>query len=453
MHLPAHVGSLLICNGLAVSLARFGRAKNPISSTGTLTDACGKSLTASYLAILFAWCLGLSVSDAMASSSVGRPLEQTWTAAQWNIIQSFSISELPEKPLDPSNTYQHNALAASFGKKLFFDTALSATGSISCASCHRPEFFFTDKRPLAQGLKSSKRHTPSLLFVAYQDWFFWDGRKDSLWAQVITPFESPNEHGLTRTEVVRIIASRADYRDSYEQVFSTLPKKSALEKWPNKASPEGDQNEILAWQSLPLQDRHAIDRIYANIGKSLAAYVATLKSSPSKLDLYIDELRQSGRSALLSDDEESGLRLFIDVDTGCSNCHNGPLLTNHGFHDIGTGITGRDLGRGDIVATIAWDRFNCLGKYSDAATDECDKLTYINKNRHENSGLFKVPGLRNVADTAPYMHDGRFQTLDAVVNHYVQTSNSSTPGHLPAVTLTADEQRQIAAFLGTLSLP
>ena len=165
-----------------------------------------------------------------------------------------------------------------------------------------------------------------------------------------------------------------------------------------------------------------LTRAFVNVGKIIAAYERRLLPGASPFDRYVEALEggDAGRAArTLGPAAVGGLRLFISNDTQCLKCHNGPLFTNGGFHNIGTGAVegphpdfGRMIG---IQALMATD-LTCLGAYSDDPKRECPDLRFLN--RHEDSsfaGAYRVPSLRNVAHTAPYMHDGRFSSLDAVI--------------------------------------
>ncbi|MGI9261622.1 MAG: cytochrome-c peroxidase, partial [Woeseiaceae bacterium] len=130
------------------------------------------------------------------------PHMPTWTAEEIVILRSLTLENLPPLPPDPSNAVGDDAKAAEFGRQLFFDTRLSATGGISCATCHQPERHHTDGLRMAQAIGRSKRNTPSIVGTAYSPWLYWDGRRDSQWAQALSPLEDPNEHGFSRLEVV-----------------------------------------------------------------------------------------------------------------------------------------------------------------------------------------------------------------------------------------------------------
>ena len=185
-----------------------------------------------------------------------------------------------------------------------------------------------------------------------------------------------------------------------------------------------------------------------NIGKSIAAYVTTLKSEVTHFDSFVEELKNTGSSEILSNSEQSGLKLFIGSRSGCANCHSGPLFSNKEFHNIGTGIRAKDNGRSEVIASVILDEFNCLGEYSDADPEQCMELKYVNKNKHGLSGAFKTSSLRGIKDTAPYMHDGRFTLLSEVLQHYIKISHlKSQVTDLPPIVLSEEQQADIISFL------
>ncbi|MBT8102983.1 MAG: cytochrome-c peroxidase, partial [Gammaproteobacteria bacterium] len=142
-----------------------------------------------------------------------------WTDAEIQVLRSLSLESLPALPPDPSNAVADNPQAAKFGERLFLDPRLSANGSISCATCHQPARQFTDGLAKGQALGTSRRNTPSIVGSAYSPWLYWDGRRDSLWAQALSPLEDPNEHGASRLQVVGFIAEDDEYRAMYETLF------------------------------------------------------------------------------------------------------------------------------------------------------------------------------------------------------------------------------------------
>ena len=371
-----------------------------------------------------------------------------WSDKELDALRSLWIGSLPPLPVDPSNRYADQPQAISFGKTLFFDKGLSANGQVSCGTCHRPEYSFSDDLPLGRGMGTTSRRTMPLIGSAYQSWFFWDGRKDSLWSQAIGPIENAVEHGITRTFCAHRIKDH--YRAEYEQIFGPLPpitpKTCPPLATPLSKSPEARK----AWDSMKVADRQAVNTIYAHIGKAIAAYVRRIVPSPSRFDRYVEAiLKNDGVRAggLLSLEETAGLRLFIGK-AGCTNCHNGPLFTNSSFHHVG--LKGSDRGRAEGITQVLADEFNCLGRYSDAKPEQCRELRFIDRDVKKYEGAFKAPSLRNVADRPPYMHAGQIQTLREVLSFYQRESSSKEIGHRG---LSDGDLEKLELFLKTLGSP
>ena len=153
----------------------------------------------------------------------------------------------------------------------------------------------------------------------------------------------------------------------------------------------------------------------------------------------------------MSADEVAGLRVFLKPESQCLNCHNGPLFTNQGFHNIGTArLDGDapDFGRAMGVQALAYDQFNCRSVFSDDR-ENCPSLDFASGGGHDGglTGAFKVPTLRNVALTGPYMHDGSMDTLEKVIEHYRHPPKSE----LRPLQVSDIEARQLAAFLRALT--
>jgi cytochrome c peroxidase len=352
----------------------------------------------------------------------------SWTPEEVEQLRAMSLAELEPLPPDPGNRFADDPRAAAFGKRLFFDARLSANGKVSCASCHVPDREFQDDKPLANGVGTTSRRTMPIAGTAYAPFLFWDGRKDSLWSQALGPLESPVEHGGTRDQYVRTIA--ANYRAEYERIFGPMPD---------------------------LSQRDGVTAVFVNMGKSIAAYERRIQYEPSRFDRYVDALARTGRAPknVLSDEEVAGLRLFIGK-ANCTQCHNGPLLTNNEFHNTGVPASAKvaeaDHGRMTGARAVLADEFNCRSKWSDAKPEQCAELDFIAVDSHELERAYKVPSLRNVAERAPYMHAGQLATLDDVVAHY-NTAPAAPAGHteLKPLRLSATEMRQLTAFLRALS--
>jgi cytochrome c peroxidase len=288
--------------------------------------------------------------------------------------------------------------------------------------------------------------------MAHNPFLFWDGRKDSQWAQALGPLESPVEHGGTRAQYAHVIAEQ--YRSSYERLFGPLPD---LSRVPHVAGPAGG-SAAETWNAMPAGERDAVTRVFSNIGKAMAAYERQIQHAPSRFDRYVDALTTSGVATpgILSDDEVAGLRLFVGK-ANCTQCHNGPLLTNNEFHNTGVPANPsvpRDRGRIDGARAVLADEFNCRSRWSDAAAGQCSELEFLVTGSHELERAYKVPSLRGVAERAPYMHAGQFATLEDVVAHYDKAANAPA-GHseVKPLRLNDAQKRHLVAFLRTLSAP
>jgi cytochrome c peroxidase len=247
------------------------------------------------------------------------------------------------------------------------------------------------------------------------------------------------------------------YRPEYEAVFGELPKLTGL---PREAGPVSDTTWRAAWQRIPAGRRDEISRVYANIGKAIAAYERRIEPGVSRVDRYVDaELVGEGHTpaSTLTSDEEAGLRLFIGR-ARCVTCHNGPLFTDDHFHNTGVPLprvslpadSGRTVGARQVVA----GEFNCTSRYSDAKAEDCQELRFAVTEGPELVRAYKTPSLRNVAGRAPYMHAGQLASLRDVVAHYA--AGPAAPfGHseLKPVRLSPNEQRQLVAFLQALTAP
>ncbi|MDQ2945489.1 MAG: cytochrome-c peroxidase [Acidobacteriota bacterium] len=264
----------------------------------------------------------------------------------------------------------------ALGKKLFFDTRMSADGTVSCASCHRPEHAFADVRVRSTGVfeRHGNRHSPSLLGRASGTLQFWDGRSASLEEQVIEPIRNPAEMDTTIESAVARLRADPAYRE-------------------------------LTVESLP---------------RALALYVRTIRSVDSPFDRFL-----TGSAGGLSDLEREGLRLFRDR-ARCYICHAGNNLSDEMFHN--TGVAWRD------------------GKFDDPG-----RAGVTGKPSHQ--GAFKTPTLREIAITAPYMHDGSIATLEEVIDFYDGggNANPNLDENLVPLHLSKADKQALLAFLRALS--
>jgi cytochrome c peroxidase len=374
----------------------------------------------SFVTLAVAFGLLIAVAWAAAPPSV------RWSDAEVEELSAMWIGSLQAPPPDPTNRVADDPRAAELGRQLFFDTRLSANGKVACATCHKPDQEFQDGTPVANGVGVTTRRTMPIAGTAYSPFLFWDGRKDSQWAQALGPLESPVEHGGNRDQYARVIA--AHYRPEYEQVFGTMPA---------------------------LSTRDEVTSVFVNIGKAIAAYERRVEYRASRFDTYVEALSATGGPPVnvLTPDEIAGLRLFTGK-ANCTQCHNGPLLTNNEFHNTGIPAVPTlpaDRGRFAGSSGVLNDEFNCRTKWSDAP-GACRELEFMAVASHEQERAFKVPSLRNVAERAPYMHAGQLGSLADVLRHY-NSAPTAPAGHteLKPLKLNRRELRQLEAFLRTLS--
>ncbi len=389
-----------------------------------------------------------------------RPLgEPVWTEAELAEMQSMWLGNLGPLPADLSNAVADNLVAARLGQALFFDPRMSGTGGISCAICHQPGRRFTDGLDKGHALSESKRNTPSIVGTAFSPWLYWDGRRDSQWAQALSPLEDPAEHGGNRMAFAHLIATDGYYRDQYTTLFGELPDLDDSRRFPEAASPLGNREQADAWAAMAPTDQHAVNEVFANIGKALAAYERKLLHGESRFDRYVTAVAGPNAetpSEVFSTDEAHGLRLFLGQ-ARCTECHNGPLLTNNEFHNNGVLAYPGDLpdeGRSIGLRLLRSDPFNCLGEFNDEENPYCGELRFA-RDGVELVGSFRTASLRNLAGTAPYMHKGQLKTLAEVIEHYNRAPLAMI-GHNESefpLALNRRERLQLEAFLLTLDSP
>ena len=267
---------------------------------------------------------------------------------------------------------------------------------------------------------------------------------------------------------VHQVAQSPQLRIHYEAAFGTLPDLSDPSRFPPNGRPipgEPDHPHHLTWLSLEEKDRATIDLIFSNLGKALAAYQRGIISRDSRFDRFARTLAASPPSELLSPAAPSellspaaqrGLKLFVG-EGRCRLCHSGPNFSDGEFHDLGLNLsrTGRrDPGRYAGIELVLTDPFNRLGRYSDENPPRQSALIRYIYRETDQLGQFKTPTLRSVTQSPPYMHDGRFATLEEVVRFYSQREGAVAVGHgdafLEPLHLSETQIADLVAFLHTL---
>jgi cytochrome c peroxidase len=333
---------------------------------------------------------------------------------------------------DPSNRVSGKPEAIALGRLLFFDTRLPKSGEHACASCHDPAKAFADGRPrsLGAGGVAVDRNAIALANLRIQRWYGWDGAGDSVWMQSIRPILDVNELALTPAELQARVAADARLATAYLKVFGS--------------NVESDASEL----------------VLVNVAKALGAFQETIVTPRTVFDDLRDALERGDEAAVRSYPVAAarGLRVFVGKGR-CSVCHFGPSFTNGEFETIGRphfAAKGRvDTGRFGGIKALTASTFNQLGKYNDDPAKAPGLATRHVEPLHRNWGEFRVPSLRNVAKTAPYMHDGSLATLADVVRHYSEVDEDrlhGIPGQslLRPLRLTPQEQADLVAFLETL---
>jgi len=300
---------------------------------------------------------------------------------------------LPPVPIPPDNPPTEETIA--LGRRLFYDPRLSIDGTVSCASCHAPQFAFSDNQPVSDGVggKLGTRHSPTVINSAYNSLQFWDGRAPSLEEQAKGPMTNPVEMAHSLEGVVKHL--QAD------------PKYPGLFK--------------MAWDT----DQITIDMVV----KSIASFERTVIAGDSPFDRFY----YGHDSKALPSAAQRGLIIFISAKKGnCAVCHtignDYALFTDNKFHNLGVGADTRG-------------NLNDLGRYAETKNDA-------------DMGAFKTPSLRNLANRGPYMHDGSFPTVKDTLAHYIGGGNWNP--HLDKEihsldVLTPDERDDLLQFLDSLN--
>ncbi|RUU10656.1 c-type cytochrome [Mesorhizobium sp. M7A.T.Ca.TU.009.01.3.2] len=372
--------------------------------------------------------------------------------AEKTTIASLALSALPPLKPDTTNRFADVPAAAALGSTLFFDQGMSGDGSVSCSTCHKIDRQFQDDLLQAVGVGRTNRRTMPLAGVARDPWFFWDGRRDSLWAQALTPLENPLEQAGNRTAYAHYIKKR--FGERYERIFGPLPDFSGM---PLDASPLGNDVERAAWNAMSGPQRDAINGVFANLGKAIAAFERSIAPAPTRFDRFALDLATGAEpkgDAVFSKQEILGLKLFIGK-ANCVTCHNGPRFTDNSFHNTGVPPVADlppDRGRIDAVRQVEADPFNCFGAYRDGDASACGELRFMVKDAPQLIRAYKAPSLRGAATRPPYMHAGQFSSLDEVVAHYAKAAPSvEGVSEVHPLELSDRERAALVAFLKTLS--
>jgi cytochrome c peroxidase len=271
------------------------------------------------------------------------------------------------------------------GRQLYFDVRLSADDTISCATCHHPQEGFTRHTPTGVGIENQRggRNSPVSYNRILSDKQFWDGRAGTLEAQAVGPIENPIEMGNTHDGAVAKLKAIPGYAAQFRKVF---PDSGVTIDNVGKA--------IAAFERTIVTGPSPFD--YAEAFKRFAAMdeldLEDLKQDAPDAYAEYEQLQKSMTAHPMSASATRGWQLFFSKQIGCSNCHVGANLADEQYHNLGVGMNAADPDLGRFVVT----------------------------NVEKDKGAFKTPTIRNVALSAPYMHDGSQATLEEVVEHYAK---------------------------------
>ncbi len=374
---------------------------------------------------------------------------------------ALEFSPLPPPPPDATNAVYENEAAARLGQALFFEERLSGPGTFSCATCHDPSRSWTDGRPLAKATAHHPRHTMTLWNVAFNRWFFWDGRKDTLWSQALAPLEDPREQAGSRLRAVRFVLSDPGYRRAYTQVFGPAPDLARVPAEVVDARPvpgEPEHPHDVAWRALAPADQESANRAFVHLGKAIAAFERRLVSRRAPFDVFVEGLREDDarKTSALGPGALRGLKLFLGK-ARCLLCHDGPNFSDSEFHDNRVPTSeGVDPGRVLGLVALKRDPFRSSGGFSDSPETGHQKLDYLVLDDHRPAREFKTPTLRNIARTAPYMHEGQIATLAEVIEFYSTLADAAEFRQggekiVRPLFLSEQEKADLVAFLESLT--
>ncbi len=347
-------------------------------------------------------------------------MTRRWIAA---IAFSFAAVHAAAAPLGLPAIATPPTAQVELGRALFFERRMSVNGTLSCAMCHVPEQGFTaNEVRTSVGMEgvSLRRSAPTLLNVAFVRHLFVDGRAASLEEQALMPLLHPDEMANPSLDVLlRRVAGWPEYRPLFRRAFGT---------------------------ARPTAQR---------IARALAAYERTLLAADSRFDRW----RYGGQTDALTAQEQRGFDLFVNQ--GCTACHpigtRHALFTDHEFHNVGVQARSEADRERDVrvklapglsaVLTPAELRRVGVADVSDLGRHEITR-------RREDLRAFRTPSLRNVALTAPYMHDGSFDTLEQVVDYYIAGGTPADPAQDPRIRPLAigrEDRDALIAFLKSLT--
>jgi cytochrome c peroxidase len=330
---------------------------------------------------------------------------------------------------DPGNRVSGQPAAVEFGYRMFREPRMSSNGYVACISCHQTDRAFTDAIARAQGLAPVGRNTPALANLRLMRWYGWGGAADSLWMASLRPMLDAREFGSDAARVAHVVRVGDGLACRYRSSFGA---------WPTA---------------------HADEQVMINVAKAIAAFVETLTTGRTRFDQFRDALASGETDAITSYPRaaQRGAELFVGK-ARCAACHSGPNFSDGAFHPVAprSEVSARapDAGREAGLAEWRQSPYNRFSRFSDLKPRP---LAAPSSTLGDTASRyrFRTPPLRNVAVTAPYMHDGSVDTLFEAVGHHARTGllgedDAAHSGPRPAA-LSTQETTDLVAFLETLT--
>jgi cytochrome c peroxidase len=355
-----------------------------------------------------------------------------FTETEWNLIKT--LSPLPDPPPDPTNAFVGNQQAEALGHKLLFETrystslkvasTLGAVGDaakVACESCHKAMNGFVDTRSvpnnLSVGVSWTLRNAPALVNTVYYTWHNWAGNRRALWEQAGGSPETGTNTAGDRCTYAHMLWDH--YRTDYNAVFTSTPLPDRLDPaspdpLPAKCKPSSNPAMPGPWEAMSPADQSTITQIMCNQGKAVAAFETNLVSRNAPFDAYV------AGDGDISPAAKRGLKLFVSK-AACVNCHSGSFFTDQVFHNLGVpqvgmNVPASDGGRSESIKELPARLCKSEGPFSDDPT--VDWFKDIKTDDPADLGAFRTGSLRNLSETAPYMHTGGFATLRDVIVFY-----------------------------------
>ncbi len=398
-----------------------------------------------------------------------------FSAAEMTKISA--LSPLPALPAEPTNRYADDPKAGALGQKLFFDARYSGAispggakdasngglgaagekGKLSCQSCHIDKWLQDNRsNPANVSLAADWiiRNTPTLVNSAFYKRFGWIAGPDSMWCQSLFPAEEEHHIGGSRCGIAHLLWSK--YKEEYNAIFDPLdpaldPMHASAARFPAECKPKAMGAPDGAWERMAAADRAIINRIFVNFGKTQEAYIRKLVSRNAAFDRFV-----AGEKDAMGASAKRGLKLFIGK-AACDACHNTPFFSDNKAHNTGVPQTGPHVpmvenGAYDGAGFALGNEFNSSSEWSDDRNT--GRLSGVMQ-AEEDKGKIRTKSLREVKETAPYMHAGQHATLTEVMDFYNRGGDTSSVGTkdplIKPLNLTPAEIADLVAFLETLT--